>query len=556
MMASGMRIGGIASGFDTEGTIKKLVESDKVRYNKLYQTKQLNVWRKEAYNNFNKDVANFINSSSKDWGLTRNGFGTIYDSSKLSMSWLKKGVSSDGQVASVVAGATAVSGEYNVEVKELAEGIKVNSNTNSDTAKTVITDGKTIAAGSFTIETKDMTSPVTITYEAGETLEKIVSKINTASYTTPGGNKVSVGVTASYDRNSGLFFVSTKNMGSDQKLKMLDSSGSLITKMELKNTNGTDVRSGLLAGKDSKVSIDGAEVVNKSNQFTFNGMTITASKVGTTKLSVSVNTEDAYKKIKEFVDNYNKVIDSVNKKTSEKTYRDYKPLLEDQRKDMSEDDIKLWEEKAKSGLLKGDNLLEGVSSGIRSWIYEKVDGVSGSYSAAYDIGIETSSNYKEPGKLQINEKRLKEALANDPDSVFDVLFKNSEAGMSKQEKDMTVDEVKTKRRESGLVNRIYDEMISGMKKIVTKSGAGDDPALLRSVQSTILLEFTTKGAYGRGNESYLDRDINDNDKIMRAELERLQDRETSYWNRFTAMEKAISKMNAQSSWIGSQMMGR
>lgn len=565
-MSSGMRIGGIASGFDTEATISKLIEAEKVKYNKFYQTKQTNIWRRDAYNSFNKDIANFINASSKDWGITRSNYGQIYESSINNMTWLKRSNISDSTVASATVGAGAVSGKYSLDVKNLAEGVNVFSQASLKDTDIADANGKLKIAGEFKIEIdipKDgggtETVSSNISYTAADTLQTIATKINAAKYTKD-GKDISMNLSAMYDSKSGRLFVSSKSTGKDINIKMTDTTSDLVTKMNLQGKQYVEgsgyvtknITAGIV-GRDAKVEINGASIEYSSNQFVFNNMTISMNKVGTTDIDVSVNVDDAYKKIKEFIDNYNKIIDGVNKKTTEKVYRDYKPLLEDQRKSMNEDDIKLWEEKSKSGLLKGDSLLTGVASGVRSWIYEKVEGASGTYSAAYEIGIETTSNYKEPGKLQINEKKLREALATDPDSVMDVLFKNA-SGVSKDEKDMTSTEITNKRKQSGLINRIYDEMIVGMKKIVTKAGAGEDPSLLRSVQATILLEFSTKGAYGRGNESYLDRDILGMEKLMTMELDRLESRETSYWSRFTAMEKAVSKMNSQSAWIGSQMM--
>lgn len=565
-MSSGMRIGGIASGFDTETTISKLMEAEKVKYNKFYQTKQTNIWKRDAYNSFNKDMANFINASSSDWGITRSNYGQIYESSRNNMTWLKRSVVSDSTVATATVGAGAVSGKYSLDVKNLAEGVNVFSQASLKDTDIADADGKLKISGEFKIEIdipKDgggtETVSSNISYTTADTLQTIATKINAAKY-TKNGKDISMNLSAMYDSNSGRLFVSSKSTGKDINVKMTDTTSNLVTKMNLQGkqyVEGTgyvtkNITDGIV-GRDSKVEINGASIDYSTNQFVFNNMTISMNKVGTTDIDVSVNVDDAYKKIKEFVDNYNKIVDSVNKKTTEKAYRDYKPLLEDQRKSMNEEDVKLWEEKAKSGLLKGDSLLTGVGAGVRSWIYEKVEGASGAYSAAYEIGIETTSNYKEPGKLQINEKKLREALASDSDSVMDVLFKNA-SGISKDEKDMTSTEITDKRKQSGLINRIYDEMIVGMKKIVTKAGAGEDSNLLRSVQATILLEFTTRGAYGKGNESILDKDITGIEKLMTIELDRLESRETSYWNRFTAMEKAISNMNAQSSWIGSQMM--
>lgn len=60
------------------------------------------------------------------------------------------------------------------------------------------------------------------------------------------------------------------------------------------------------------------------------------------------------------------MIDMVNGKLTEKKYRDYTPLTEEQKKDMTEKQIELWEEKAKSGLLRGDTILSGATNQMRT----------------------------------------------------------------------------------------------------------------------------------------------------------------------------------------------
>ena len=95
-------------------------------------------------------------------------------------------------------------------------------------------------------------------------------------------------------------------------------------------------------------------------------------------------------------------------------------------------------------------------------------------------------------------------------------------------------------------------MIVGMKDIV-RAGAGEHANTLRNVQSNMLIDFVTSGSI-----SVMDRDIMDlGERIAREEMI-LMRREERYWSQFTAMEKALEKMNQQSVWLMSQLgqMGR
>lgn len=87
------------------------------------------------------------------------------------------------------------------------------------------------------------------------------------------------------------------------------------------------------------------------NKTSINGISIsllsTSTEATSSKISVQVEPTKAIESIKSFINDYNELIELMNKKTSEKTYRDFPPLTDEQRKEMSEDDIKNWDAKAK-----------------------------------------------------------------------------------------------------------------------------------------------------------------------------------------------------------------
>ena len=73
-------------------------------------------------------------------------------------------------------------------------------------------------------------------------------------------------------------------------------------------------------------------------------------------MTSTTNVDEMMTKIKEFVTTYNGLIKDFTDQTKESKYRDYAPLTDEQKKDMSENEVKLWEEKAKSGLLRNDSI--------------------------------------------------------------------------------------------------------------------------------------------------------------------------------------------------------
>jgi len=371
-------------------------------------------------------------------------------------------------------------------------------------------------------------------------MSEFASKINALK--DADGNKL--GVRATFDEKSNRMFLSTESVGSDSQIKIKTDSGNLFTESAAGAKDSklaTDLTLGTAyAGQNAKISFDGAEGIEYStNQFTINGIEVNLkSSAPGSELTIKVDTDvdGIVSKITEFVDAYNTLVDGLNNKLSEKKYKDYKPLSDEEKEAMGEDTVKLWEEKAKSGLLRNDSTIDNMLLKVRGGAYEKVEGVSGSFSALYEIGITTGS-YQEKGKLEIDETKLREKLMEDPDGVMDLLFKTSNSS----------DEV-TKRKETGIINRLFDDMTEGIKEIIDKAGAGDNATLYRKVQSSIMIDFVTGGS-----QSMLDKDLLDIAKIIDRENDRLSDVEDRYWDKFTALEKAMQQLNSQSNWLSQQL---
>ena len=254
------------------------------------------------------------------------------------------------------------------------------------------------------------------------------------------------------------------------------------------------------------------------------GDTIATSPV---TISSSTNVDDMMNKIKDFVASYNELINGLNEQTKEKKYRDYPPLTEEQRKDMKEDEIKLWEEKAKSGLLRSDSILRNGLSNMRSFIYESNPAVSNSkFNSLFNIGVTTTQSYNDGGQLEINEKKLREAIEEDPDAVA-MLFSNTNG----KEKDTvtTTDEngnVVTKTADTrGYLQKLKDSVDKFKLDIEKRAGKAS----------------ATEQTYTIG-KSMIDLDS----RIDRMQ-KRLVDVEKRYWRQFSAMEQAINKANQQSS---------
>jgi flagellar hook-associated protein 2 len=99
---------------------------------------------------------------------------------------------------------------------------------------------------------------------------------------------------------------------------------------------------------------------------TLKGTTTGAEQVS---LNVSTDTDKVFDTIKGFVDQYNELLDFVNGKLKEERYRDYKPLTEEEREAISEKEAERWDERAQSGMLRNDQMIQSVMDRMRSDIY-------------------------------------------------------------------------------------------------------------------------------------------------------------------------------------------
>lgn len=559
------RISGIASGMDTEQMVKDLMKAQRVKVDRLYQQKQIHEWRQNMYNDINKSFANFILDTKKEFGLTTTtSTGLMLNKSLDSLPWVKQATSSNESIASVTARASAVNGSYDVDVKRLADGVSMASGSNISVGdKGNVADQFGLASGD-TIEFTITTDAGSKTFKFGNVdgadikkdlsdigLKDIVKTVNSATITKD-GKEIDLGVKASYDSNIDRFFLQTGNTGKDSSIKIDDTSG-FVDKLKLNVTHydasGVKQEAQLFVpgqeytGVNAKLDFAGAMGVEQSsNQFNINGISFDLNATGSLSVKVDTDVDSVYDKIKGFIEKYNEIVDAMGEKLGEEKYRSYKPLTDEQKESMKEKDIELWEEKAKSGLLRNDMLISRTMQRVRSGLYDSVEGVTGMFDHLTELGISTQKyvSGEVGGKLQIDETKLKEAIQKDAQGVLEVLFKQPDSDLT-DDKDIA--------KNSGIITRVYNNMMDGMKEIVNKSGTGKDANLLRNVESNLLIDFVTE----HGSISMLDEEINDLDDEIYDMNRYLYRKEESYWQRFTAMEKAIARMNSQSSWLTQQM---
>lgn len=483
-----MRIGGLASGMDIDSLVSDLMRAEKMPLDKLTQQKQWTEWQKDGYREINLMLSELRSSASN---------------LRLQSSFITYSMtSSNPDIATAAATASTTPGNYSVTVNQLADSAKLNSVSNLNKKSTDL-----FGAGSFTVTTDKGTA--TITTSGTDTYADVAKKMAGAV----NANGESLGLRANFDQTTSRFFMATKEMGPATKIEI---AGGLANQI-MGGTTGTY----MAQGKDAQLDFKGSDGNNipitglSSNVANVNGMNINLLKAapGTTvSINVQSDTEATFNSIKEFVDKYNEVIKKIETKITEPRYRDYAPLTDEQKEGMSEKEIELWEEKAKSGLLRGDQMLQNTLNSLRRATMDSVQGIANDeIQLLSEIGINTG-DYRDGGKLFINETKLKQALQDKPDEVMNLFTKNNGSG-------------------AGVGERIYKELKTSVDRLGERAG--------------------TPGTFV--DNSTLSKRIREMNTEIANWQERLFRTEDRYWKQFTAMEKALNQMNQQSMWMQQNM---
>jgi len=382
----------------------------------------------------------------------------------------------------------------------------------------------------FSINSKEFT------FDSSQTLLSLMNTINADS---------DAKVRIAYDEAADKFTITAAQLGEGNNIVInsqtygnffSDSSESLNGAVKIDIDNPIVIAHGGQEGVDADVTINGQRFLRSGNIITLNGITYTLLRESATEQNVTLNadTDAIYSNILNFVNKYNEVIGKINEKLSEKYDRNYLPLTEEQKGAMKEDDIERWENKAKTGLLRNDRILEGIVRDMRKAMYETVDTLRLS-----SIGI-TSDVYSARGKLVVDESKLKQAIQNDPDGVM-ALFSRQSASYPIYKRTLTSEEMAVRYSEEGLVHRLYDIIEENVSTL--RNSAGKKGILLEKAGLTGDISEYTNSYY---------REISGYDAKIKETNNKLVRKEENYFKKFSELEKIISKMNMQSNWLAAQ----
>ncbi|MGL4761231.1 MAG: flagellar filament capping protein FliD [Sarcina sp.] len=496
-----MRIGGLASGLDTDTMVKQMMMPYQMKADRVKQEKILLEYKQNIYRDITKDMKgmytkyfDIASTANKDTNLI---MSSNYDTVKFS--------SGDESVVTARGLAGAKTGNYEVSVEQKAQTATLTIDKKDLTGDTLELE---IGGQKLSVSLKDADGK-SIAGDSTAIIKNINKKIEDHNK-VEGATKIDVKITSS--ELGGNIRIESKKTGKENDLTMTANSGtkqadgtipSIGTKTDAKDAivNITDTY-----GNTARKEFANNKFVIDNVEYTINGVSEKTGKVDaegkdifeSTKLSGKADASKIVENISEFVNDYNKLIDKMNGLMGEKRDKSFMPLTDDQKKDMSETEIKLWEEKTKKGLLRSDDILYSTTNELLSHITSG----SGSGLNLKDIGILPNSDYRtQKGKITLDTEKLQAALENNGDETRKILTG-------------TFDKMK---------DTFNETAISSTSKIAKRAGSAD-------------------GVTAFNNE--ISKKIESQQKEYKKVVKSLAKRENRYYSEFSRLEVTMNKANA------------
>lgn len=355
------------------------------------------------------------------------------------------------------------------------------------------------------------------TFTSDYTVAKMMSEINASK---------NARATMTFSTLTNSFALSSSGYGTSASIEFSAENGSagaeLLSTLGL--TSGT-----LTQGRNLQLEVNGETIETSSNSFTADGTTMTftsAAQGAEFSYEVKKDNSSAIDAIKSFVEDYNKIIEEVYGQLDQKPNSDYYALTDDDIEDMdlSEKQQEKWEEKAKEGLLYNDSTVSTVMQKMRSVLYSTVKTADGQTFSLFSMGITTSDDWGDHGKLELDETKLEAAFEQYADQIADLF-----AGTTVDENGNTV--------KTGIMHKL-DDVLTGAVKT---TGARKDKGTL------VQLAGTKTGTSATDNSIYDQlKSISTLISSLEARYEKQQDR---YWKQFSNLETMMGSLNSQTSYI-------
>lgn len=379
---SGLGLGGLASGMDTDTIIKKILEFE----NKKIISQQMKKAQVEA--------------KQDAWKQVRSSLSTLrskLDGVRLSSTFAARSATlSDPAVASVTVSPNASTTTHSLSVTQLAT-YHVTASANFDSANATLSTGYAEPADfpiTVTINGKN------ITVDSTDTLNSLKDKINGTTGIGVKAEivKVPVGAAIKYR----LVLTSTTQGAAGAMTITDDEANDFVKHIGLVKADNT--LNELSAAQDAIFNLNGVDYTSNTNTITdiLPGVTITLKKGGTgdpvvpvtTSITIDQNLDAAISAVEEWVKAYNATTDLLKEAT------------------------KYDADAKKKGLLQGEELARSILINLRDMISRTVTGLPSDLNRLSQVGITSGAfGTADYGKIVLDKTKLREALAENADGV-------------------------------------------------------------------------------------------------------------------------------------------
>lgn len=491
-----MRLSGLMSGMDTDSIIQELVSAKKTKVDDAVKAQTKLEWKQDAWKELNTKLKNLQSKYINNMRFTS--------------AYMKKTTKvSNSNAVSVITGENAVNGVQDLQINKLAKTAYLTG------AEVKTTSGEKATALTKVSELGSVKENSTITLN-GEEILTVTSETTISDVLTALKSK---GLNASFDETNQRIFVSAKESGAANDFELYGYGGALTALGLYTGEGATKIN-----GQDAEITLNGATFTSNTNVFAINGLTFTALSTTAAGESITVTTQDdtdgIYDMVKNFLKEYNSIINEMDKLYNADSARGYEPLTDDEKDAMSESEIEKYEEKIKNALLRRDSNLYSISSVLKSTMSSGIE-VNGKTMYLSDFGINTLGYFNaadnEKNAYHIdgdpdnentsgNADKLKSMISSDPDTVVSFFTQ--------------------------LTNNLYTEMSNQSKSVdgYRSFGSFYDDKKMKSDYT----DYTSKI----------------------AELEeKLADYEDRWYEKFAAMETAMAKMQSNTSAVTALLGG-
>ena len=273
--------------------------------------------------------------------------------------------------------------------------------------------------------------------------------------------------------------------------------------------------------QDAKITLNNADFTSSSNVFNINGLTIKATAKTADGETLSINTDTdtqgIYDKIKDFLTDYNSIINELTSLYNADSAKGYEPLTDDEKESMSDKEVEKWETKIKDSILRNDSTVGGVMNAMTTAMMKSYTINGKSYSLS-SFGIHTQG-YLNAAK---NEQYAYHIDGDEDDTIT--------SGNTDKLMDM--------------INNNPEDLEEFMKQLTS----GLYSALDSKMKST-----TMSSAYTIYNDKQMTREYNNYTKEIKEWETKISDLEDRYYKQFSTMETQLAKMQSTTSSLTSML---